>query len=649
MVLESPNLDDRDFQSLVDEAKRLVQQRCPEWTDHNVSDPGVTLIEAFAQMVDQVIYRLNRVPDRHYLAFLDLLGVRPFPPTAARGTTTFWLSAAQPAPVLVRAETEVATARTDTDEAIVFSTAEDLSIVPCSLAELATWDGVTETSRTAQRAAGEPVECFSDPPRVGDAVLFGLSDAVPSCAVLLRLDCPVGGAGIDPRDPPLVWEAWTGTDWTRCDVDRDHTGGLNRPGDVVLHVPAKHTLSAKARARAGWLRCRVIENSTGRAYRTSPQIRSVQAMTIGGTVDVVNAETVHDEMLGRSDGAPGQRFALGHAPVLPWEHQGLLDVVTESRVQTWTPVHDFAASGPDDRHYRLDRSGGTVEFGPMVRRPDGSTRQFGAIPAKDSRLRLSAYRIGGGRRGNVARGTIRVLKTSVPYVARVENRHPAIGGIDGETMPEVRLRGPLELRAGGRAVTADDFEELARQVAPDAARVRCVPAGPGAADVGNVRLVVVPWVPADEHGRLAYQDISRPPDDLLRRIAEHLEPRRLVGTRLIVGPPDYVGVTIVARVSRAPGAQDATQLRELLLQLLYRYLSPLDGGPEGTGWPFGRSLPAFELAGLLADAPGVAAVEEVLLFPVRLQDGRRGDQPVSRLDLAPHALVHSHLHQVRVQ
>ena len=64
MVLPAPHLDDRDFQSLVDDAKRLIQQRSPDWTDHNVSDPGVTLIEAFAQMVDQLIYRLNRVPDR---------------------------------------------------------------------------------------------------------------------------------------------------------------------------------------------------------------------------------------------------------------------------------------------------------------------------------------------------------------------------------------------------------------------------------------------------------------------------------------------------------------------------------------------------------------------------------------------------------
>jgi predicted phage baseplate assembly protein len=112
-MLPAPNLDDRTFQDLVDDAKRLVQQRCPEWTDHNVSDPGVTLIEAVAQMVDQLIYRLNRVPDLNYIRFLELIGVELRPPAAARGQATFWLSAPQPQTVRVRAESQVATPRTD--------------------------------------------------------------------------------------------------------------------------------------------------------------------------------------------------------------------------------------------------------------------------------------------------------------------------------------------------------------------------------------------------------------------------------------------------------------------------------------------------------------------------------------------------------
>ena len=109
------------------------------------------------------------------------------------------------------------------------------------------------------------------------------------------------------------------------------------------------------------------------------------------------------------------------------------------------------------------------------------------MPPLGARLRLAAYRVGGGRRGNVARGLVRVLKTSVPYVARVENRHPAVGGADGETMADAKLRGPLVLRSSGRAVTAEDFEVLARDVAPDAARVACLPATANGAAGGRQR------------------------------------------------------------------------------------------------------------------------------------------------------------------
>src|SRR3954469_23888401 len=121
MPLPDPDLADRRFQDLVDDAKRWVQARADRWTDHNVSDPGVTLIETFAHMVDQLLYRLNRVPDRNYVKFLDLIGVTLFPPTAARVPVTFWLSGPQEETVTVPEGTPVATVRTETDEAIVFA------------------------------------------------------------------------------------------------------------------------------------------------------------------------------------------------------------------------------------------------------------------------------------------------------------------------------------------------------------------------------------------------------------------------------------------------------------------------------------------------------------------------------------------------
>ena len=324
-MLPAPNLDDRRFQDLVDDARRLVQQRCPGWNDHNVSDPGITLLETFAMMVDQLIYRLNRVPERNYVKFLELIGVQMRPPTAARGRATFWLSAPQPQAVLVRAETEVATPRTDIADPIVFSTIENLNIVPCSLshAAAAPADGVLKEFTDSLGGAG--FACFQPSPVVGDALMIGLSNAVPSGAVVIRLDCRVSGVGVDPRNPPLAWEAWNGTGWSACDVDRDETGGLNKPGDVVVHLPDTHTESTVGGVHAGWVRCRLIATEPGqRSYTAPPQITNVSAFTMGATTRIVHAEAVHDEEIGISDGAPGQRFELQRRPVVPWEEPASL-------------------------------------------------------------------------------------------------------------------------------------------------------------------------------------------------------------------------------------------------------------------------------------------------------------------------------------
>ncbi|MGW0502164.1 putative baseplate assembly protein [Micromonospora sp. NPDC003241] len=647
MVLPAPHLDDRRFQHLVDDAKRFIQQRCPEWTDHNVSDPGVTLVEAFAQMTDELLYRLNRVPEKNYLAFLDLIGVRLFPPTAARAALTFWLAAPQAETVQLRAGTEAGTVRTETEEAIVFATGTDLAIVPCELAHLRVHpaDGPA-ADRTDQVLDGRDVACFGTPPTVGDAVLFGLDAAVPSCVVVLRLESRVEGIGVDPRQPPVSWEAWDGARWTECEVDSDSTGGLNRPGDVVLHVPAGHTTSTVGGQRAGWLRCRLVAAEPGQPfYSASPTIRAATAFTIGGTVEAVHAETVVGEFLGESEGVPGLRLRVARPPVLPDDEPFVVEVSDGAGWQEWTEVDAFGATGPDDRCVTVDRTTGEVEFGPAVREPDGTLRRYGAVPPNGARLRVRRYRTGGGRRGNVARGTISMLRSSVPYVSRVENREAALGGVDGESVQSARQRGPVQLRAQDRAVTARDYELIAGQAVPAAARIRCLSAGDGA-DPGGVRLLVVPEAVADEGEQLRFEQLI-PPDDMLATIAAHLDARRPIGVRLSVEPPFYQGVTVAVRLIARPGTATG-RIRTAVLDALYGYLNPLRGGPDGTGWPFGRPVQAGELFGVLQPLPGVALLEEVLLFPADPLTGRRGTA-TSRVDLDPHALAFSYEHQVRVE
>ncbi|MGV9388020.1 putative baseplate assembly protein [Streptomyces olivaceus] len=647
MPLPSPNLDDRRFQQFVDDAKRYIQQRAPEWTDHNVSDPGITLVETLAHMADQIVYRLNRVPEKNHLAFLDLVGITLFPPSAARTDVTFWLSAPQEDAILVPEGAEVATLRTDRDEAIVFATEGDLRVIPCTLRYLVTQQqGEAVADRTPDLAESKDVLCFAEAPAPGDSMLIGLTNAVPHCALALELDSRVDGVGVDPRQPPLVWEAWTEDGWQPCEVDRDGTGGLNRPGDIVLHIPSGHVLSRNGGHEAGWIRCRVTDPLPGQPfYTTSPTIRSTEAYTIGGTTGAVHAETVYDEALGESTGLPGQRLRLEHAPVVTDDPPVLLQTAAGEGWQDWHVVPHFSGSHPDDHHITLDAATGEIAFGPAVREADGTLRQYGAVAPKGAVVRARRYRTGGGRAGNVARGAVQVLRTSIPYVSEVVNREAARGGVDGETVEEAKLRAPITLRAQERAVTLRDYEELARRAAPETARITCLEGEENEYGSHAVRVLVVPQAVPDPGGRLRFEQLV-PGDALLSRITRHLDERRLIGTRLAVGPPYYQGVTVVATV-HAFRDVDADRVRRQTHDALYRHLDPLTGGADGKGWRFGRPVQAGEVFAVLQRVPGVELVDEVVLHPADPLTGKRGD-PTDRIDLEAPALVFSFDHRVRV-
>lgn len=91
MVLPLPNLDDLKYEDLVDEARSLITGLYPEWTDHNPTDPGMTLIEMFAWLAEMLVYRTNQIPEQHTLSFLRLINGpaadgAPWQPTAGLDT-----------------------------------------------------------------------------------------------------------------------------------------------------------------------------------------------------------------------------------------------------------------------------------------------------------------------------------------------------------------------------------------------------------------------------------------------------------------------------------------------------------------------------------------------------------------------------------
>jgi len=647
-MLPIPNLDDRGFQDIVDEARSLIPRYCPEWTDHNLSDPGITLIELFAWMMDMLLYRLNRVPDKNFITFLDLIGIRLRPPSAAQADITFRLSAPQPEMVTIPQGTEVATVRTESQQAITFSTDRNLRIlVPQLIYCLTSPDGHEFTDHSDTILARAPrFRIFEETPRPGNALYLGFQQDLSGTTLLLTLDCVIEGIGVDPDDAPLIWEIWDAGSqrWARADVERDGTGALNRRGDIELHIPYAFSIRDVDLKRAWWVRCRLVERRPDqRTYSSSPRIRVTEWRSIGGTVPASHAITVEEEILGRSDGKPGQAMELEHAPLLSRRDEETVEIETEQGWESWEEVEDFSSSGSDERHFVLDGIGGKVLFGPAIQQPDGQTRQYGAIPPKGSRIRFTRYRYGGGAKGNVGRRTITVLKSSVPYVDAVTNRYAAVGGADAETLESAKIRGPRHLRIRNRAVTAEDFEILAQEAATSVARARCIQPEPNNGQrAGTVRVLLVPQATAVEQ-RIQPEQLQIP-RSLEEEVRRYLDERRLLTTALSVEAPTYLWVSAQVHVEVSPDL-DAVSVAETIERRLYRFLNPLHGGPDGEGWPFGRDLFIADIYALVDGVEGVEYVADAKIYPVNLEAGQVGDH-VARLKVPPEGLICSYRHLV---
>jgi len=654
------------------QARQLIPQYCPEWTDHNTSDPGIALLEVFAWMTDLMLFRVNQVPEKMFIKFLDMIGMQLDPPRAAVAPVTFYLAAAPSEPLTISAGTEVATIRTEVTEAIIFSTEEDLTIYPPRLKAAFTGNSLganTFTAHDLERLGvlGHKVAVFSSEPVPGDAFYLCLEHDHGSHVLSLILECEVaGGAGVDPKEPPFVWEVWQGSlnRWASCTVEYDGTLAFNTSGEIILRLP---TMAEEAffGERGHWLRCRITSEQNYAGYKVSPDIESLRVESRGGTALARHAVVVRNETLGRSDGSPGQVFKLLNSPVL---FLGAREDVVLSEApgvppQTWTPVTDFAESSPADHHFQLDHQSGTVTFGPALLQPDGTVYRFGAIPAKGSPLKMQRYLYGGGVIGNVPARALSVMKASIPYVARVINHVPALGGRNAQSLDDAVMRVPHVLRTRTRAVTADDFEYLSAQV-DGVARARCItPNVSGASreaafpgqirtlDVqpGQVSMAVLPRIEVPV-GRISPDQLVLSAE-LRASVQTHLDERRMVGTTLEVRSAQYSWVSVAALIRVLPGSSRELRadVQRAALAALYRYLNPHVGGASGGGWPFGRPLYLSELYSLLKTVPGGDFVEDVQVF---LSDPGQPDsrEPVgTQLLLPPQGLIVSDVHTVQVE
>jgi hypothetical protein len=658
VTLSPPVLDDLTWDAMMAAARRQIPAESGGlWTLHAPVDPGVTVLELFAYLLEQRLYWLDQVPDSLVVAVLRLLGLSG--PLPAQSAATVLELTAQSAALV--AETTLVPAGTvfsrDPLERITFTLDEDVAVLPLEPDWITLWAGGQD--RGADLAAGRGVRLLQP----GGPAEFRIvlhpkqgSSRPPTgtwLTLLFDLDAPSQSPPSWSPDavadvPPPATLSWS---WYRPEPPQDDpsvplvsaitaevqdgTAGLRRSGIVRLRLPDEWSEGGPGQP-LDHFGLRVA--TTAAMFPTSPVLRQI-APNVGAArhqesrvvTNVDLADQVREWLR-----LPGQHLTLPDARGLLLK--AALRLRRAGAMAEWSVAPDFTFGGPGDQIFVLDRDAGALRFG------DGLT---GAIPVPDSPgaepVITVEYVRGGGAAGNGGQTAnwFRVGASAADVLVTARNPVPAEGGRDPETVAEARQRAAEELSRVQRAVTAADFEELAATtpgvaVGRSYVGVGAHPGYPCTTVPGAVTIRVVPWVPrADADFALKdYTAILRPDPGLLAKVRTQLDEARLVGTEIFVCSPRYRRVDLRVDLTGRPA--DPAGVRAALLAALRHYLDPLAGGDDGTGWPFGGPLRPSALLRVGQDALGDAA--ELAGVAIGL-DGAPPSEECADVALRPDELV----------
>jgi Baseplate J-like protein len=463
--------------------------------------------------------------------------------------------------------------------------------------------------------------------QVDQGILVITIDEDPTALYTAKFQTQYGGALPTPDRPKLRWDYWNGSDWDSLLV-QDDTESLTHSGVISLLPPADFAPHSDfGLSPRHWLRLQWLDGD----YLQEPQLQRLLLNTTLASQTI----TLRNEVLGSSDGSSTQRFQVVQKPVLAGpqlyvrepelpgeaelirlredEGEDILDIRRDAGdrpIEIWVRWHevpDFYGSEPRDRHYVLDHLTGEVRFGNGLN---------GLIPpAGVGNLRLTRYQTGGGVRGNRSAGSIVQMKTTVPYVEKVVNLEPSTGGADAEDLERLRDRMPKTIRHRDRAVTIEDYEDLAILASPEVVRAKCIPLAnlmqdPLQLDLNQNGFVSVIIVPESTDPK------PLPSLELIDRVQTYLDTHSSPTASVAVVGPLYIQVSLTMTLALKQ-LEGASAIEQTVSQRLIQFLNPLTGGFDGNGWDFGRAPHRSDFYRLLESISGIDHVHTLIVeeFP----------------------------------
>jgi len=644
MPLAGPQIDNRDYQALVDEMIARIPVHTPEWTNFNSSDPGITRVQLFAHVAESVIYRANQIPERNRAKFLQLLGIGLQSAREARGIVAFNNERGPLASSIIAAGSELTAGK------IPFRTTLGIDALPVEArifrkipiaepaaelleynellyasynrefpAELALYESVESETGTPLSFAdtvdsslwiallGRPQDAIEsgDPWSDVRAALAGRTISlglVPSqisdmslvpvgnpdeAAQSLDFEMPVAGSAIafDENDRPVA-------DYRELVSRVDFNPGKHA-GVVQITLPSDPNLIDH------WRDLDPLEGGVGDMPPKSDdaaidsRIVTWLRVSASGSADLtfdwagINAAPVrqyiriNSERLADGDNRPNQQRQLKRAPVLA----GSVSLLSakEAERRDWSEIDDLYAAASEVPGYGAPLNDAPVDV--FTLDPESGVISFGdgmngRRPRAGEAL-YASYEYSEGAEGNVGTG---ILKAGISLPAGItgSNPVPTWGGSDAENVSDGEKQVQRVLTHRDRLVTADDFRAIAwRTPGMSIGRVEIIPAAhPNIVPISSGSAPGAVTLMVIPANDAARPNAPRADRKFLDALCQYLEPRRLVTTELAVHGPKYVGIWLSVGVSAASGHSIAETLAAVKSRL-QSFLSPLP--PAGLG------------------------------------------------------------------
>ncbi len=518
MPLPLPDLDDRTWSDLVDEASSLIHRYAPGWTDYNLSDPGITLIDLLAWITEADVYGVDQVPPRHRQRFLALAGMPLRRVVSARTPLAFTATAPLALPAGV-----VFAASTDTAAPVGHRLSFPVQVLGCALTAVQVWTGSGFVDRTQDWRRAAMFQAMGPDPAVGAALLLGLDpgpafDPAAPLSIWLALDDAAGsppdhGSPRPHHSAHTLWEYHDGASWVGFAGEvADDTRSLTRSGRVVVPLgevgAASSVIGAVTQPRR-WIRVRLARGrhdvapranrilvdaapvvQTTPAYATwqysDPSYQPPAGLTVGAAAGFgiktdpsgrilafevpAGPDDPHAVVLdmasgsitmtlleaGIPDGAPRYETTVAGAP-FTGDHTEVWTADPAGSTR-WTTVESLLRSSPAQHHVVFEPATGVLRFG------DG---EHGRIPAAGSTVLIRADHTA-GIDGTPTHRTVWRLDTADPLTAALTRGAP-INAADLGVLaaPPFPARPADDLQTGeGRTADAVWSHERLLELAP---------------------------------------------------------------------------------------------------------------------------------------------------------------------------------------